>query len=382
MKYFVALLLVFASFGCNQSAKPNLPLYCENTRCTIDTNSCKIKLLSERLDSFYEAKHKAGCFNGCVAVSLKGTCVYQRSFGYSKYDEKEENTSHTSFQLASVSKTFTSTAVMYLVDKGLLQLNDSIQKFFPDFPYKKITVQQLLSHRSGLPNYLYFAESLCKSNTYIYNTDVIDYMTTHRPAPEHLPGKHFMYCNTNFLLLASIVEKVTGTKFKNFMHDTFFEPLGMANTFVLDAFDTTFKKPSMSYNSKWVIQKDDCFDGVVGDKGIYSCTEDMMKWDKAFYEGKLLSQNSMTEAYTPRSFEKPGNRNYGYGWRLLQQSDKSYLVYHNGWWHGNNTVYYRNTKDTSTVVVLNNKFSRDVYNLKPVWQIIYGTTDSLSFEEQ
>ena len=109
----------------------------------------------------------------------------------------------------------------------------------------------------------------------------------------------------------------------------------------------------------------------------------MFLWDKAFYDEKLLSQAMMKEAYSPRSFEHAGKRNYGYGWRLLQQPDGKYLVYHNGWWHGNNTVFYRNIQDTTSVIILSNRFNRSVYHLQPVFDILYGIhKDANGFGEE
>lgn len=287
------------------------------------------------------------------------------------------------FQLASVSKNFTATALLWCIERNLLSVDDSLQKFFPELPYKGITVQQMLCHRSGLPNYLYFCSGKCNRGTYLTNADVIRIMAKEKPGAYAQPNKKFEYCNTNYLLLASIVEKVSGKRFHDFMKETFFNPLGMNHSFIYDFKDSADRKTAISYNTRWQIQPDDCFDGVVGDKGVYSTVEDMFKWDMAFYEGKLLSQQMLKEAYAPRSFEHPGNRNYGYGWRLMKKMDGEYLVYHNGWWHGNNTVFCRNIQDTTSIIILSNKFNRYVYNVRPIWEILYGAVDdSASFGEE
>lgn len=335
----------------------------------VDSNFIRI---AQSLDTFFTNRSIENGFSGSVLVSLKGEPVYEKCFGYCDYRNKDLMHDTTAFQLASVSKTFTATAILYLVEQNKLSLTDTMQQFFPGFPYPGITVQQLLCHRSGLPNYLYFASGLCSKIDYLSNGDIINMMIQKKPALYARPDRKFEYCNTNYLLLASIAEKVTGQRFDDFMRETFFEPLGMSHTFVFDYTDSTSRKIAISYNSKWQIQHDDCFDGVVGDKGVYSTVHDMFLWDNAFYQGKLLSQEMMKEAYSPRSFEKPGVRNYGYGWRLIQKPDSSYLVYHNGWWHGNNTVFYRNVQDTAAIIILSNKFNKYVYNVKPVWEIIYG----------
>lgn len=336
----------------------------------------------QSLDTFFTNRSIQNGFSGSILVSIKGEPVYEKCFGYCNYRNKDLMHDTASFQLASVSKTFTATAILYLVEREQLSLQDTLQKFFPKLSYQGITVEQLLCHRSGLPNYLYFASGKCSANEYLTNDKVIDMMAKTKPAAYAKPNRRFEYCNTNYLLLASIVEKVAGKSFKDFMHETFFGPLQMNHTFVYDYRDSIENRIAVSYNSKWQIQYDDCFDGVTGDKGIYSTVHDMFLWDKAFYDGEILSQEMMVEAYKPRSFEKPGIRNYGYGWRLIQKPDSSYLVYHNGWWHGNNTVFSRNIQDTTAIIILSNKYNRYVYNVKPVWEIIYGNRGGFSNEEE
>lgn len=356
--------------------KPALP-----AKPTIDEK--KREQLYNSLDTFFTNRSVLNGFSGSVLISLRGEPIYEKCFGYCDYRNKDLLTDTNSFQLASVSKTLTATAVLWCAEHRLLQLDDSLQKFLPLFPYAGIRVKDLLCHRSGLPNYLYFCSGKCKKNEFLTNATVIDMMYREKPAVYALPDRKFEYCNTNYLLLATIVEKVSGQRFKDFMAETFFKPLGMSHSFIYDYTDSSDRKIAISYNSKWQIQYDDCFDGVVGDKGCYSTVHDMFLWDKAFYTGQLLSQAMMQEAYRPRSFEHPGKRNYGYGWRLTQKTDSSYLVYHNGWWHGNNTVFYRNIQDTTAVIILSNKFNRSVYNIQPVWDILYGyKTDSVSIGEE
>lgn len=349
----------------------------------VDSFSAAEKQMRFSLDSFFTNRNLLNGFSGSVLVSKNGKLLYENCFGYCDYRSKNLMTDTNAFQLASVSKTFTATAVLWCVEHNLFSLTDTLQKFFPLLPYKNITVQLLLCHRSGLPNYIYFCSGKCKHDEYLTNEQVIKIMQRENPAAYAMPDKKFEYCNTNYLLLASIVERASGKKFARFMREIFFTPLGMNHSFVFDVADSADKKIATSYNSKWQIQHNDCFDGAVGDKGVYSTVSDLFKWDKAFYDGKLLSQETMMEAYKPRSFEKPGKRNYGYGWRLLQQPDSTYLVYHNGWWHGNNTVFYRNIKDTTAVIILSNKYNRSVYRVQPVFDILYGLqSDTTNFGEE
>ena len=380
----VLLLAVAAAFYFKSSGTAHHTPVTQPVRIAADTPSKKLQQLYYMLDTLFTTRSIQNGFSGSVLISVSGQPVYEKCFGYCDYRNKDLMHDTAAFQLASVSKNFTATAILWCVEHNLLSLTDTLQKFFPKLSYKGITIQQLLCHRSGLPNYLYFCSSNVVDQTkYLTNQNVIDVMIKTHPAAAARPNKKFEYCNTNYVLLASIIEIVSGKKFKDFMHDTFFAPLGMTHTFIYDFTDSTDRKIAISYDYKWKIQADDCFDGSVGDKGVYSTVSDMFKWDQAFYQGKLLSQDMMKEAYTPRSFEHPGIRNYGYGWRLLKQPDGHYLVYHNGWWHGNNTVFYRNTQDTTTVIILSNRFNRAVYNIQPVWNILYGyKKDTLGFGEE
>lgn len=110
-------------------------------------------------------------------------------------------------------------------------------------------------------------------------------------------------------------------------------------------------------------------DGVYGDKGVYSTVQDMYKWDQSFYQNVLLSNETLEMAYGPCSFEKPGVKNYGLGWRMLCFPNGDKIIYHNGWWHGNNTVFYRFIKDNFTIIILGNKYNNNIYRQAP---IVYG----------
>lgn len=329
--------------------------------------------MQHELEAFYNGKLLRSGFNGAMLVARKGVIIFEQYHGYENSRTKIPVIDSSSFQLASVSKTFTGAAVLWLAQKEKLNLDDSLQKFFPEFPYKGINVRMLLSHRSGLPNYLYFCDSLWKEESrFITNDEVIKLMEAHKPPMQHLPGTHFQYCNTNYLLLASIIEKVSGQKYAEFMEQTIFRPLGMSNTFVYDPASTARRHQTQSHKYNGQFEPDTYFDGVMGDKGIYSSARDMLKWDQALYSGQLLNAATLKAAYTPYSHEKPGVRNYGLGWRLMVYPDSTKnIIYHNGWWHGNNTVFYRFVQDSTTLIILGNKYNRGIYQaVKPVRDIL------------
>jgi CubicO group peptidase (beta-lactamase class C family) len=341
-------------------------------------NAPHTKAQQQELTGFYQTSLLRAGFNGAIIVAKKGVIIFEQYHGLENYRTKSPITDSSSFQMASVSKTFTGMGILWLAERQKLSLDDTVQKYYPEFPYMGITLRMLLSHRSGLPNYLYFCDSIWPNkDKFLTNEDVIRLMVKHKPPIQHQPNTHFQYCNTNFMLLGAIIEKVTGQKYGVFMQQTFFEPLGMNNTFVYDPATTARPHQTISHRYNGQAEPDTYFDGVIGDKGIYSTAKDMLKWDQSMYGNKLFSAQTLKDAYTPYSHEKAGVRNYGLGWRLMVYPDSSEIVYHNGWWHGNNTVFYRIVKDTSTIIILGNKYNRNIYHaVKPISAILgHGNGD-------
>lgn len=331
---------------------------------------------AELIDSFYQKRRKLDGFNGCVMVAKDGKPIYSAAFGYGNYHQKDTLTLQSPIQLASVSKTFTSSAILLLAEEGFLSLDDSIQKFFPEFPYSGITVKLLLSHRSGLSDYIYWDKNFVGTDVkYLTNDKVLELLINKKPALRTRPDRMFLYCNTNYALLASIVEKVSGMNYKKFMRDVFFSPLGMNNTYVYSIEDSNSVYRTTSYESHWREWRDGMYDGVYGDKGIYSSAEDMLKWDNALRSGLVLSKEALLEAYRPRSldrysFVKEREKNYGYGWRITRRPDNTSLIYHNGFWHGSNNVFARDLENGYTIIVLGNKSNQNNYWTQPVWEVL------------
>jgi CubicO group peptidase (beta-lactamase class C family) len=341
-------------------------------------------------------------FNGSILVAKNGEILFEDYRGFSNFKTKDPITPNTPFHLASVSKTFTGMAILKLREQGKLQLDDTVDEFFPGFPYQNITVQLLLNHRSGLNNYMYFMVDR-KVETYrvknkkgrwvrrtrtikmpplkpglLTNQDVLDYMIKHRPAPLFAPDRAFRYSNTNYALLALIIEKVTGQSYPTYMRDSLFIPLGMNDSYVFSIADTGNYIPSYKYNNvPYGIEKLDC---IYGDKNVYSTVRDILLWDRALYEGAYVSKASQELAYQPYSFETKSFHNYGLGWRLLNSPTED-IVYHNGWWHGNNTVFTRYIKDSATIIVLGNRYNRNIYKAKALSSAFTGRTDSTELEE-
>ncbi|MGB8191081.1 MAG: serine hydrolase domain-containing protein [Chitinophagaceae bacterium] len=319
------------------------------------------------IDDFYDSALDHPSFNGSFLVAKNGQIIYERYKGFGDFSKKDSLTSRHAFHIASISKTFTAMAALKLYEEGRLQLTDSLGKFFPGFPYQGITIQMLLSHRSGLPNYAYYLEkNKWDKKVRVTNAEVLQSLYTYQPKLDFTSGRRFAYCNTNYALLALIIEKITGLPYAQYLRTTFFEPLGMDDTFVYTQADSARAMPSYEYNGKkWGF---DYLDLVYGDKNIYSTVRDLLKWDQALYSNKFFKQSTLDSAFTPRSFEKPGIRNYGYGWRMLCYPTGKKVIYHNGWWHGNNSVLTRLVQDSATIIVLGNKRNNRIYRVKPLFE--------------
>jgi len=346
-----------------------------------DTTEPQIKDIIGRLDDYYGTQSRAG-FNGSVLVGYKGRVIYERYYGYANREQHMPLQSNSACQLASISKTFTGAAILYLYEKKYLDINAPVQNYIKDFPYQGVTLKMLLSHRSGVPDYTKWVPNYRRdSKTPINNEEMLEMMAKYKPALAFRPGSRFTYCNTNFAILARIIEIVSQMNYRAFMQKYIFEPLNMSNTFVYDPAKGLPITATISYKANWVREPDMFADGVYGDKGIYSTVEDMYRWDQSFYENKLLSNQTIEMAYGPCSFEKPGIKNYGLGWRMLCYPDGGKIIYHNGWWHGNNTSFYRFIKDNFTIVVLGNKHNNNIYHQAPaIFSIIKGATPAGGFD--
>lgn len=253
-------------------------------------------------------------------------------------------------------------AVLKLWEESKLSLEDSLQMYFPTLPYHGVTIKMLLSHRSGIPNYLYFMDSIWDKHKKATNNDVLNAMILHKPPMEFKPNTHFNYCNTNYMLLALIVEKITHQPFPEYMKQTMFEPLGMVNTHIFSIKDTASYNPTWSSTKPFLMDQYDC---TYGDKNVYSTVNDLFTWDKALYEHTFLKKETLDMAFTPLSNETRSMHNYGLGWRLLINNGDT-LIYHNGKWHGSNTVFARVIKDTATIIVLGNKQNQSIYQSKNI----------------
>ena len=327
-----------------------------------------------QIELFFKNLHLKRGFNGNVLISRDGQIIYKNALGFANVRTREPLKINSSFQLASVSKQFTAMAIMMLKERGSLSYDDKVDDYFPDFPYRGITIRELLCHRSGLPNYMYFCDQYCcTQDTPVSNMDVISLMEKYKPAAYRRPNIKHQYSNTGYCILGAIVEKVSGIPYKEFIESHIFKRLGMNDSFVysIDSREE-FPNKTIGYEAGGRGLKEagiNYLDGVVGDKGIYSTVEDLFKWDQALYTDKLICSSTLEEAFTPANKDL-GLLNYGFGWRLYNSSGGDKIVYHKGWWHGFNACFTRDLSNHTTVIILSNIVNGSFAHIKELDDIL------------
>ncbi|MDR2084297.1 MAG: beta-lactamase family protein [Bacteroidales bacterium] len=353
---FVFIILIFYP---NQSIVVEAPEY-QNKILTEDLLNINLILNSETsqiIDETLNRYCKITGFNGVVMIVNNGDLVFNKAYGYANTGkDKIPMATDMPFQLASVSKQFTAAAIMKLKQDNLLDYDDNVYSYIPDFPYKEVTIKQLLNHTAGMFNYMYLLENNWNNENKFANNDTLMRMISKSGLPLYFtPGKRFDYSNTGYAVLASIVEHISNKSFQDFMDENFFTPLGMKNTYVSTGTNITDNSVNgfVRYRSRLYPYEYTIHDGIAGDKGIYSTSWDMYKWDKSLYNYKVLSKEILEEAFNPTVINKRKVVPYGYGFRLKEENGQK-VVYHNGMWEGFRINYYRYPEMKNTILVMNN----------------------------
>jgi len=304
-------------------------------------------------------------FYGQFLVAKNGKILFEDYEGFAYKEKNDKNGKNKPIHIASVSKVLTAAVILRMVDQEKIGLDDKVSEYLDGFYYKDITVRMLLNHRSGLRHYGYFIERDVKwdRSKRITNQDILKLINSGEIHLESKPGTRFAYCNTNYSLLALIIEKVSGMRYHEAMSELLFKPLGMKNSFVFD-YEKHHDTVSQTYKSNRLRLAFDHLDLVYGDKNIYSTVRDLLKFDLATYSDNFFSKKLKKEIFKGYSYESKGEKNYGLGIRLREWPEASTLTYHNGWWHGNTSSYITQKTDTVTIIALSNKMTYNTYKTK------------------
>ncbi|UCG91410.1 MAG: serine hydrolase [candidate division WOR-3 bacterium] len=331
---------------------------------SIFNQSCKAEDKAKRIDELMTYCYDADMFNGTVLVAHDGEVVYKNAFGYANFDNMETLKVNSAFCIGSIGKQFTGMAVMILKERNELDYEDKLSDYFPEFPdyADKITIRHLLNHTSGIPNWMNFSVFRARPGDFkddITNKDIFDFLIQ-QESLDFEPGTKYSYSNSGYVLLAMIVEKVSGEPFYKFMEDNIFGPLDMKNTLVWN--DTKPEIPDKTIGYSQFGEKDDYNILTSGAGSIYSTIEDLYKWDQGLYTEKLVSQETLKEAFTPGLLNDgtpsrtlgDSTWGYGFGW-LLRKNNLENIVWHDGGFNGFNAIFYRELNKREVIIFLTNK---------------------------
>lgn len=290
-------------------------------------------------------------FSGSVLVGYQGEILFEKSYGYQDQQNNIKNSSETAYLTGSITKQFTAAAILQLQEQGKLNVEDTIDKYYPDYPNgENITIHQLLTHTAGLPEYLdIYEKDELVSNEYTVDQIITE---TSKLAPKSKPGENFEYNNTDYFMLGGIIEKVSEQSFEEYVQQHIFEPAGMdtaafgydptrqsqmAVGYMNDEFEIApYVHPTLSYGG-----------------GAFSASAlDLYRWDQALYGEQILSAKSkemMFTSYTSESLLP--NQAYGYGQYIVK---KNTIMYHPGFITGFSSNMYRETDKELVIIALSN----------------------------
>ncbi len=328
-----------------------------------DADSLVIAHKATEIDNKFKHLRRLTGFNGVVLYAEKGRIILKKAYGYRNVRRGRNPLQiGDAFQLASGSKMFSALAIMILKHEGKVDYDTDIRHYLPGFPYPDVTLRLLMNHRSGLPRYMSLAQKEWKNKRKpMDNEAMLKMLEKYHPDRYFAPNTGFHYCNTNYALLANIVEAVTHMNFEDFIDQKIFKPLQMDSSFVytmrgLDRVPLYVEKGVPGYYRKgwrWRRMTNDYLNGVLGDKNIYCSVEDLYKFDRSWDEFTLLPDSVIREAFvpgSPRYWRR--HDNYGFGWRIRGGMDST--VYHFGWWKGFRSFNIRDMKHHKTLIVLSN----------------------------
>lgn len=295
-----------------------------------------------------------------VAVVKDHKVIYQRGFGLADLERKTKIEPKTNFRLASITKQFTALSIMMLEKENKLSFDDTLQKFFPDFPdyASKITIKNILQHTSGL---LAYEDHMPDTLTVqLKDKDVVDILRQ-QDSTYFQPGTEHRYSNSGYAVLAIIIEKVSGKSFAQFLHDRIFAPLKMDNTVAYEKGISTVKNRAYGYtktDTGFVDSDQSLTSAVLGDGGIYSSTIDLIKWDRSINDATLLKREKLNKAFEKAVLPNGDIVDYGFGWRLDPYRGYE-RRYHTGGTSGFSNIYMKLPKFNLTVIVLINIYDYD-----------------------
>lgn len=328
--------------------------------------------LSQKIDSIVQI-HQAKGFNGNILYSKDNKVVFTGNYGYSNLNSRSPLKDTTIFELASISKQFTALAIVQLVEKKHFRYGTKVYELIEGFPYKDITVEHLLRHQSGLPEAqgLLYNKKIWNRKKMATNNDLIEILNKHHFDLNFTPGSQYDYNNTGYIILASIIENISGLSYKDYITSNIFVPANMMHSKVYDLNDIPensenstqgfiYNKQKKKYQKiennkshkhvKWM-------SGILGDRGIYASIIDLEKWKQALRTNLLISERSKQKMFSVDSISPK----YGFGFAIYQTKSKGKWVYHNGSWSGYKTSAIYLPETNEYLLILSNNRYEETY---------------------
>ena len=303
---------------------------------------------SGEIDRLMTALHEQGQFNGSVIVAVGGKAIYRNAFGEADFQTHRRFTPATVSNIGSVSKQFTAMAIMMLTEQEKLGYDDPVSRYVTELSsaLNAITLRQLLNHTSGIPD----VGDLGIDHPGLTDDEVLRRLA--KPgALVSRPGERYRYSNANYVLLAVVVERVSGRRFADFLAARILRPLGMRNTFVYDGSLRNAKPIATAYVQFG--NRAGADDLMTGSGGMYSTADDLLKWDQALYTERLVRQATLAEAFTPGRVRE-GTSTYGFGWNVEEKGGHTF-VWHQGATGGYRALIERRLAEKTTIILLTNR---------------------------
>lgn len=326
--------------------------------------------IAERFDSLFTAYHRKGLFDGTALIADERGIVYQKAFGIANQDHQIRNQAATVYRLGSLEKQFTAMLVMQLVEKGKIKLTGKVSDYLPQYRKdtgSKISIEHLLTHTSGIPNYTAFPNVWNDSLKLPYEPSYILKQFCSRNL-EFEPGTQFKYSNSGYFILAQIIEKVTGKPLAAVLKETILLPSGMSHTGLEDHISPVpnkalgyFRLADTYANEPYIYVPN-----AIGSASIYSTAHDLYLWDRVLYTKKLLAKNYL-QSYLSAHYKVDPDYQYGFGWehtRLgLSLNDTVATMEHSGAIRAFRSNIFRVPSEKKCVILLSNCANQSAYDL-------------------
>ncbi|WP_339926474.1 serine hydrolase domain-containing protein [uncultured Cyclobacterium sp.] len=375
ISYLIIISFSILFSSCNQNNKKVKDNQAQNKK-------------TEKLDSLYTDLFNQNKFNGNVLIAEDGKILLKKSYGLADAETKVDLNENSIFELASVSKQFTAMGIVQLVKEGKINYGDDIRKYIPELSfYNKITIENLLYHTSGLPDYIDLADLYWDKEKIANNDDIVKLFELHKPELFFETNSDYEYSNTGYLLLATIIERTSDLNYQDYLKNKVFIPSNMKSTLVLrkryepkemkniaigylysDSLKTKVKPDNLT-DYKFVTY----LDGVVGDGMVNSTTQDLYNWDRVLRNEKIINQTDKERIFQPYKFFDSIPTGYGYGWYIIEDEKFGKYVKHSGGWPGYVAHIERHLDTDKTIIILQNlMLESPLIPLKNTRNILYN----------